>query len=160
MINFMDTVNGLPAAPHRGTRPRNRRELILTAAGELFVQKGYPQVGMTDVAKVMAVQPSALYRHFSSKSELLREVVVANFQPILDSVERTAGGNHAELIDPLTHAAFKYQEDGVLWQRESRHLPPSVRQQISDRERSRSATSCNWGTLNSRPWKPTCGHGR
>ena len=55
----------------RGTRPRNRREQIRSAAAALFYERGYEQVSVADVAESVNVGPSALYRHFSGKSELL-----------------------------------------------------------------------------------------
>ncbi|MDR6684639.1 AcrR family transcriptional regulator [Arthrobacter sp. 1088] len=118
-------------APERGTRPRNRRALILAAAGDLFAQKGYAQVSMNDVAKAMAVQPSALYRHFPSKGELLREAVVASLQPVLDSVTQAPDGDLEQLIASLGRAVLEHRENGVLWERESRHLPPATRFDIA-----------------------------
>ncbi|WP_224165207.1 TetR/AcrR family transcriptional regulator [Arthrobacter sp. StoSoilA2] len=124
-------MNESSTAPARGTRPRNRRALILAAAGDLFAQKGYAQVSMTDVAKAMAVQPSALYRHFPSKAELLREAVVASFQPVLDSVTQAPDGDLEQLIAALGRAVLEHRENGVLWERESRHLPPATRFDIA-----------------------------
>ncbi|HEY0572939.1 MAG TPA: helix-turn-helix domain-containing protein [Pseudonocardia sp.] len=66
-------------APPRGTRPLNRRQLILAAAAELFYRRGYPNVSMGEIAEAVAIGPSALYRHFRGKQELLSEVVLAAF---------------------------------------------------------------------------------
>ena len=130
-LTNLKNMNKSSTAPERGTRPRNRRALILAAAGELFAQKGYAQVSMTDVAKAMAVQPSALYRHFPSKGELLREAVVASLQPVLDSVTQTPDGDLEQLITALGRAVMEHRENGVLWERESRHLPPATRFDIA-----------------------------
>ena len=65
------TIQRTPAPPPRGTRPRNRRRLIVAAAAELFASRGYAQVSMADVADAVAVRPSALYRHFRGKDDLL-----------------------------------------------------------------------------------------
>ncbi|NWL31733.1 TetR/AcrR family transcriptional regulator [Paenarthrobacter nitroguajacolicus] len=124
-------MNKSSTAPERGTRPRNRRALILAAAGDLFAQKGYPQVSMTDVAKAMAVQPSALYRHFPGKGELLREAVVASLQPFLDSITQAPDGDLEQLVTALGRAMLVHRENGVLWERESRHLPPAIRFDIA-----------------------------
>jgi AcrR family transcriptional regulator len=61
--------------PARRTRPPNRRELILAAATELFAVRGYEYVGMSEIAEEVAVQPSALYRHFAGKEQLLAEIL-------------------------------------------------------------------------------------
>lgn len=118
-------------APERGTRPRNRRALILAAAADLFAQRGYPQVSMTDVAKAVSVQPSALYRHFPGKGELLREAVAANLQPVVESVIQAPDGDLGQLVLSLGRALLEHRGNGVLWERESRHLPPAVRFEIA-----------------------------
>jgi AcrR family transcriptional regulator len=80
----------LSAAPR--TRPPNRRELILAAATELFAARGYEYVGMSEIAEEVAVQPSALYRHFAGKEQLLAEILrqgVASLLMIANDVART-----------------------------------------------------------------------
>ena len=76
--------------PERGTRPVNRRELILAAATELFAARGYEYVSMSDIAQAVAVRPSALYRHFPGKEQLLEEILrrgVANFESVVSGVD-------------------------------------------------------------------------
>ena len=63
--------------PARGTRPSNRRQLIIDAATDLFCRRGYANVAMGDVAEAVAIGPSALYRHFRGKQDLLATVVGA-----------------------------------------------------------------------------------
>jgi AcrR family transcriptional regulator len=63
--------------PARRTRPPNRRELILAAATELFAVRGYEYVGLSEIAEEVAVQPSALYRHFAGQGQLLAEILRA-----------------------------------------------------------------------------------
>ena len=110
------------APPPRGTRPRNRRQLIITAAADLFVTKGYAQVSMADVAEAVAVGPSALYRHFRSKDDLLFEVVRAALHAIAETVRELRGPAD------LAAAALTHRRLGVLWQRESRRLPSERRE--------------------------------
>jgi AcrR family transcriptional regulator len=114
-------------APPRGTRPHNRRALIIAAAGELFAVRGYPHVGMNDIAKAVAIRPSALYRHFSGKQELLAEVVLAAFTSIRSTVEALEDG---EVLDALAGSMLARRGLGVLWQRESRHLAAAAREPL------------------------------
>ncbi len=51
------------------------KDRILTAALELFAQKGYDGVGIREIASAVGVRGSALYKHFSSKEEILNAVV-------------------------------------------------------------------------------------
>jgi AcrR family transcriptional regulator len=110
--------------PTRGTRPRNRRRLIIDAAAELFASKGYAQVSMADVADAVAVRPSALYRHFRGKDDLLDQVV----HDLLTAVQADLHGPAGTRA--LAETALDHRRIGVLWQRESRHLPPAARQRL------------------------------
>jgi AcrR family transcriptional regulator len=113
-------VSRVEDPPARGTRPRNRREIILQAAGELFYRRGYPNVSMSDIARETNVGASAIYRHFRSKSELLVEAIqsgIASYQTIVDQA--------TDLDDVLRQSAECALENrtlGVLWQREARNL--------------------------------------
>jgi AcrR family transcriptional regulator len=69
----------------RRTRPANRRELILSAATDLFATRGSEYVGMSEIAEAVSVRPSALCRHFSGKEQLLAEILqqgVARLQSV------------------------------------------------------------------------------
>jgi len=72
--------------PARRTRPPNRRELILAAATELFAARGYEYAGMSEIAEQVAVQPSALYRHFAGKEQLLAEILSQGAASLLAAV--------------------------------------------------------------------------
>jgi AcrR family transcriptional regulator len=108
--------------PARGTRPANRRELILSAAADLFYTRGYANVGMNDIAEAVAVGPSALYRHFPSKQKLLEAVVNDSLDAsalVLDAMphERYA------IARSIATDAIQHRRAGVLWRREARHIP-------------------------------------
>jgi AcrR family transcriptional regulator len=113
-----------PARPPRGTRPRNRRQLIIAAAADLFASNGYAQVSMADVADAVAVRPSALYRHFRGKDDLLYQAV----HDMLTAVQADLDGMAS--TRELAETALDHRRIGVLWQRESRHLPPATRQRL------------------------------
>lgn len=118
--------------PARGTRPPNRRDLIVAAAGELFAARGYENVGMNTIADAVAVGPSALYRHFPGKEELLAAVVADIAARI-----RAAMGAPGSPVGILVGFALDHRSAGVLWGREARHLPPAV--YASARTRMREA---------------------
>jgi AcrR family transcriptional regulator len=115
----------VPTSPARGTRPRNRRELIVAAAGDLFVRDGYSRVAMSDIAEAVAIGPSALYRHFRGKQELLGAVVLDAFTTI-----RAAVDDSADVCGTLADAVLDHRGLGVLWQRECRHLDPDEREKL------------------------------
>ena len=113
----------LNSRPARRTRPRNRRQLILTAAADLFAQKGYSGVAMADIAAAVAVRPSALYRHYRGKEELLYTVVHNALASVGSSIDRTD-------LRSIASVLLDHRELGLLWQRESRHLEPSARSRL------------------------------
>jgi AcrR family transcriptional regulator len=127
-------------APPRGTRPRNRRALILAAAADLFARDGYPRVGMGEIAEAVNMSPAALYRHFAGKQELLRETIRAAVEHGLRIL--SAGLEHGpgpvsdavfeRLLADLAAGALEQRRLGVLWQRESRHLPASERAELRE----------------------------
>ncbi|MEU8900129.1 TetR/AcrR family transcriptional regulator [Nocardia sp. NPDC048505] len=118
----MAMVNGPGVVrPARGTRPANRRDLIVAAASELFSRKGYANVGMGEVAEAVAIGPSALYRHFRGKHGLLAEVVAGALQT-LDDALATAPPRLDQVAAALANSVLAHRGVGVLWRRESRHL--------------------------------------
>lgn len=119
------------AAPRRGTRPRNRRALIVAAAARLFVSDGYPQVSMRDIAAAVAITPPALYRHFRSKEDLLQETVESQLLAVRQALEEAP--TWSECRHQLAEVILRHRHLGILWQRESRHLEPARRLVVRDR---------------------------
>ncbi|MEV6275881.1 TetR/AcrR family transcriptional regulator [Nocardia sp. NPDC051832] len=107
--------------PARGTRPANRRELIVAAASDLFYRKGYAAVGMGEVAEAVAIGPSALYRHFRGKHNLLATVVAGALQS-LDDALAASERRPEQVASTLAAAVLANRGAGVLWRREARHL--------------------------------------
>ena len=114
--------------PARNTRPRNRKDLIVAAAAELFYEYGYPHVSMEDIAQAVAVGPSALYRHFRGKQDLLQAVLLARTTTFRARVEEARSSN--EPLTLLALAAMEHRDFGVLWERESRHLDDTARRAV------------------------------
>lgn len=51
------------------------RERILRAALELFAQSGYLGTSMSDIAQQLGITKGALYKHYTSKQEILDSIV-------------------------------------------------------------------------------------
>lgn len=107
----------------RGTRPRNRRDQIRSAAAGLFYERGYEQVSIADVAESVNVGPSALYRHFSGKAELLFETIDQMIGSFAVGIEDLPDRNLDGIAVTAARTALAYRPLGVLWQREARNLP-------------------------------------
>ncbi|WP_248489124.1 TetR/AcrR family transcriptional regulator [Tsukamurella sp. PLM1] len=85
------------SAPAPGTRPANRREIVVAAASELFHDRGYSNVSMKDIADAVAVGPSSLYRHFRNKNDLLEAVIADDLAAVLGAVD-AASDRSGDLI--------------------------------------------------------------
>src|SRR5262245_9506893 len=63
------------ASPLRAQRAQQTKAAILDAATALFIDKGWGQTGMRDVARDAGVAVATLYSHYSSKRTLLDAVI-------------------------------------------------------------------------------------
>ncbi|MFA6546609.1 MAG: helix-turn-helix domain-containing protein, partial [Limisphaerales bacterium] len=57
------------------TKTETRREQIARAAMRLLAVRGWQRVSLAAIARKVGVVPSAVYRHFSSKDEVLDAVL-------------------------------------------------------------------------------------
>ena len=58
-----------------GTRERNTKEKILEEALKLFSISGYMGTSMNEIAAKLGVTKAALYKHYTSKQEILDSIV-------------------------------------------------------------------------------------
>ncbi|MCV7260054.1 TetR family transcriptional regulator [Mycobacterium shimoidei] len=114
--------------PARGTRPRNRRRLIIEAAADLFYKRGYGDVTMSEVAEAVAIGPSALYRHFRGKDDLLEAVVEDSLDNLEDALR--AVDTSADIAETLAGVILQRRSVGVLWRREARYLTAQGRRRL------------------------------
>ncbi|MDS1115826.1 TetR/AcrR family transcriptional regulator [Gordonia westfalica] len=81
-----------PRPPTRRTQAKAaRRAELLTAAARQMAERGFAGVRLEDIGRAVGVSGPAMYRHFSSKTELLDEMLVDISQRLHD------GG--AEVVD-------------------------------------------------------------
>ncbi|HYP55147.1 MAG TPA: TetR/AcrR family transcriptional regulator [Solirubrobacterales bacterium] len=79
-----------------------RRELIATAAAELFAERGYRGASVDEIARRAGVTPPVLYEHFSSKVGLYRHLLERHFADL-----RRIWGEHFPGEGPLTERLAK-----------------------------------------------------
>lgn len=135
----------ISAAAPRGTRPRNRRAQIRAAAVTLFYERGYEQVSVADVADSVNVGPSALYRHFSGKADLLFDAIDETINAFAGMVAELPSRDLDGIALTAARTALAYRPLGVLWQREARNLPEEQRNVL--RKHLRTAVLTLAGTL-------------
>jgi AcrR family transcriptional regulator len=104
-----------PRGPYAKTAAR--RAAIIEAAREGFVENGYAETSMRDIAKRAGMTHAGLLHHFDSKADLLLEVLREHD----DLVERRiselidAGYSHARRTAQILHEGFREPELVRLW---------------------------------------------
>ena len=117
--------------PRSGGRQRpggTPREEILDAAAELFTSRGYAATSTRMIADAVGVRQASLYYHFTSKEEILEELLAGTVRPSL----ALAAALKTDAAPPETQlfslAAF---DTGVLcggrWNLGALYLLPEVR---------------------------------
>jgi AcrR family transcriptional regulator len=74
------------------------RERILSAAARLFAEHGFAGASMPAIADLSGITAGAIYRHFTSKAELLLEVVKRALEALPLSFERSGGEDDVALL--------------------------------------------------------------
>lgn len=114
----------------RASRPPNRRGVIVSEATRLFHAHGYDGVGVGDLAAAAGIGPSALYRHFAGKQDLLSEVIGQKVATVLDALVYADFDDLEAATHQLARMAIDHRELGLLWAREVRHLAPDVQTRL------------------------------
>jgi AcrR family transcriptional regulator len=91
------------SAPDPGPRCRNAtatRQAILEAAKTCFMNGGYEQVGVRDIAARAGVDPALVNRYFGSKEGLFSQAVASKFDlnHLLDGDRATLGERLAQYV--------------------------------------------------------------
>ncbi|MGW4996625.1 TetR/AcrR family transcriptional regulator [Streptomyces hydrogenans] len=121
-----ETAQPLPA-----TRPRNRRQLIVDAAGRVFSERGYHAASMEDVAARVGITATALYRHFPNKYALFAEcagVMVDGLVAALDEVP--SGAPLAEVLAAVARITVAHRASGGVYRWEARYLEREDRRRL------------------------------
>jgi len=103
----MSEISLVPSAPapilqNKGQRTASR---ILDAAEELFARRGYDATSLRDIATRAELQQPGLYKHFTGKEDLYRQVYKRALQPMTDLMDATlesSDGGFEELTDRIT----------------------------------------------------------
>ncbi|MEE4024222.1 TetR/AcrR family transcriptional regulator [Gordonia sp. PKS22-38] len=83
-----------PPRTRRGQAKAARRAELLEAAARLMAERGFTGVTLEDIGRAVGISGPAMYRHFSSKTDLLDQMLVDISQRLRD------GG--AEVVEGAT----------------------------------------------------------
>ncbi|HEY4458218.1 MAG TPA: helix-turn-helix domain-containing protein, partial [Pseudonocardiaceae bacterium] len=113
----------MTAQPTAAARPRNRRQLIVDAAGRVFSERGYHAASMEEIAANVGITAAALYRHFPNKYALFADcanVMVDGLVAALD--ELPADPALIDVLGAITRVTVAHRASGGLYRWEARYL--------------------------------------
>lgn len=85
-----------------------RRRLLLDAAIQCFLEKGYHQTGVRDIARCAGVSLGNLYNHFPGKHDILAEIAVLERQELAPFLKMLASPSPAaDVIRDFIAAYFR-----------------------------------------------------
>ena len=97
--------------PPRTLKERQRQEreaLILQAAEEVLVEKGYYEMSMDEIAARVGIAKGTVYLHFSSKEDLVVTLFERDVQKFVEMVETTvsSGLTAREKLEAILHFMY------------------------------------------------------
>ncbi|WP_320774073.1 TetR/AcrR family transcriptional regulator [Streptomyces sp. CRN 30] len=118
--------------PTAATRPRNRKQLIVDAAGRVFSERGYHKASMEEVAAGVGITAAALYRHFPNKYALFAacaHVMVDRLVTALDEVP--SGAPLTDVLASVTGVTVAHRASGGVYRWEARYLDREDRRALA-----------------------------
>ncbi|PRY39591.1 TetR/AcrR family transcriptional regulator [Umezawaea tangerina] len=113
-------------------RPRNRKQLIVEAAGRVFSERGYHAASMDGIAAAVGITAAALYRHFPNKYALFAECAdVMADRLVAALVEVPAEAPPADVLAPVTRVTVAHRASGGLYRWEARYLDRADRHALA-----------------------------
>ncbi len=84
------------------------RERVLHEARRFFLERGYSEVSMQQIADAVGMTKAALYYHFRDKDDLFAQVVVREMSRQREIIERQIdrGGSFTELVERIALLYF------------------------------------------------------
>jgi len=80
---------------------KKRKKEIMTAASELFHQKGYLNTTTQDIINKVAISRGLLYYHFKSKEDILYHIVEGYLHPLIKKFDRITKDKTLEPIEKV-----------------------------------------------------------
>ncbi|MHA2788449.1 TetR/AcrR family transcriptional regulator [Corynebacterium sp. S7] len=123
-----------------------RRKELLVAAAEIMALKGFGQTRFDDVGAAVGISGPGLYRYFSSKGDLLAEMLIEISERLLEtsreivSSAQSAGVEPNEVLARLVefHVDFAINEPNLIrvQQREMVHLEKDASDKVRSLQRA------------------------
>lgn len=82
-------------------RTEATRSALLTAARQLFAEKGYAETSTPEIVRTAGVTRGALYHHFEDKVALFRAVITEEFRAVAEEITKSAKSVPGSALDAL-----------------------------------------------------------
>lgn len=105
------------------TRPRNRRQLVVDAAGHVFNERGYHAASLEEIAARVGITAPALYRHFPNKYALFAECASFMADGLVEALETLPEDVDLEdLLRATARVTIAHRGTGGVYRWEARYL--------------------------------------
>lgn len=133
-------MNEAPEAVKRSRKDAAlaRRQRILDAACVMIFERGYEPVSMTEIGAAAGVSGPAIYRHFTSKAEILAVLCNQTVDRLIEFVGPRRPDPQSELnalVEGQVRLVVRYPQLVRVFEDEERSLPADLRRQVRRRER-------------------------
>ncbi|ONF70736.1 TetR/AcrR family transcriptional regulator [Amycolatopsis keratiniphila] len=119
-------------SPRAATRPRNRKQQIVDAAGRIFSEHGYHAASMEEIAADVGITAAALYRHFPNKYALFAACANVMADRLVATLDEVApGAPLADVLAAVTQGTVVHRASSGLYRWESRYLERADRQSLA-----------------------------
>lgn len=113
----------MTADPTAATRPRNRKQLIVEAAGRVFSERGYHAASMEEIAAGVGITAAALYRHFPNKYALFAECADVMADRLVAAIDEVpSGAALADVLTAVSRVTVAHRASGGVYRWEARFL--------------------------------------
>ncbi len=113
---------------------KQRKEVIIDKATELFAHMDYYEVMMDDIAHLSKVAKGTLYNYFESKEQLYEEIISSNLDNLLSTI-KSALDSDSSIIDSL-HSYVSVLFQFLVTHKNFFHIYLNLISKIKDRDNS------------------------
>jgi AcrR family transcriptional regulator len=124
-----------------------RAPLILEAAEKLFYERSFDGVGVDEIGKAAGISGPTVYRHFSSKEEILAALFSDMFDALLIKLGQPDADPRRDLerlVGSFIEFALDHERIAAIWMREQQVLSDRYRREHTRQRRllNRRWTEC------------------
>lgn len=108
------------------------KDRILKVTEKIFLKSGYKNLRTDDIAREVGISKRTLYENFSSKEELIRELITARYQAfnenifrMIQEIEDSSGTRYLEILKEMSSSVAEFFTffNGELLEDIRKHLP-------------------------------------